>query len=106
MIGTDASMAQASIEKRGFSKIETRAFPRNRINVETQSLEQEPPTFEQVVKQNLGFVDIEGNPSGKLACFAHGYSRFIASGERLICFTSNNAGQITWRQAGWRGVVL
>ncbi len=105
-VGIDATQAREIIVRRGFAPIEVVATPRSRFDEASQSFKQLPLSNIDIVKQNIGFVDLEGEPSGQLTCFARGYSRFVASGDRLICWTKDEDNKITWRQAGWRGAML
>lgn len=105
-LGMDAQDAQEIVERRGFAQIETRATSKRRYDERSQTFIELPLTSIDIVKQNMGFVELKGKPNGQLECFARSYARFIASGDRLICWTKNADNQITWRQAGWRGAML
>lgn len=105
-LGIDAQIAQEIVERRGFAEIETRDTPKRRYDERSQTFIELPLTDIDIVKQNIGFVELKGIPNGQLECFAHSYTRFIASGDRLICWTTNSDNKITWRQAGWLGAML
>lgn len=105
-VGMDVSQARETLNRRGFEQIEIRATPRSRFDQTSQSFIQLPLSETDIVEQNIGFVKLEGQPNGQLSCFARGYTRFIASGDRLICWTEDEDNKITWRQAGWRGAML
>lgn len=104
-VGMDVSQARETLNRRGFEQIEVRATPRSRFDQTSQSFIQLPLSETDIAEQNIG-VKLEGQPNGQLSCFARGYTRFIAAGDRLICWTASEDDKITWRQAGWRGAGL
>ena len=95
-LGMGAQNAQEIVEGRGFAQIETRAVSKRRYNERTQTFIELPLTDINIVKQNIGCVELKGKPNGQLECFARSYAKFIASGDRLICWTKNAANKITW----------
>ena len=105
-VGMDASQAQEIVTRRGFEQAQIMATAQSRFDKASQRFKQLPLSKTDIVKQNIGFVELDGQPDGELTCFARGYVRFIASGDRLICWTVDEDGKIRWRQAGWRGAML
>jgi hypothetical protein len=105
-IGMDVSQAREVLNRRGFKQIKIGATPRSRFDQTSQSFIQLPLSETGIAEQNIGFVKLEGQPNGQLSCFARRYTRFIAAGDRLICWTVSEDDKITWRQAGWRGAGL
>lgn len=105
-IGTKTTQARIAVSRRGFDEVKVRAKPRHRFDHGSQKFVPLPLSNSDIVQQNIGFVALNGQPNGHLTCFARSYTRLVASGDRLICWTMNKDQKITWRQAGWRGAGL
>ena len=105
-IGTKTTHARIAVSRRGFDEVEVHATPRLRFDHRSQKFVPLPLSNSDFVQQNIGFVALNGQPNGHLTCFARSYTRLVASGDRLICWTVNKDQKITWRQAGWRGAGL
>lgn len=104
-VGMDVSQAREILNRRGFEQIETIAAPRFRFDQTSQSFIKLPLSETDIVEQNIN-AKVKGQPNGQLSCFARGYVRFMAGGDRLICWTKDEDNKITWRQAGARGGSL
>lgn len=105
-VGIGAAQAEEIVTRRGFTRIQTFARPQSRFDQVSQSFKRLPLSDIEIAQQNIGFVSLEGAPNGQLRCFARAYTRIIASGHRVICWTIGEDNKITWRQAGWRGAML
>lgn len=105
-IGSSEDLSTTEIEARGFSEISVTQAKQYVFNHNTEKFDSRPATFEETVQSNLGLNPIVGEPEGQLRCFQRKYWRFVASGVRIICWTSDTSGKLTWRQASWRGASL
>lgn len=105
-VGLDATVARSLVERRGFEPAELLRFLQSRYDEATRSFEQLPLTERQFANQNIGVVQLDGDPQGRLVCFERSYALLIASGNRLICWTEDEDNRITWKQAGFRGGML
>ncbi|MFK8032592.1 MAG: hypothetical protein AB8B94_00485 [Hyphomicrobiales bacterium] len=105
-LGMQSTQAREIIKRRGFAQTNIKTTSPSRYDVTSQSYKQLPISLTDTVKQNIGFVELIGEPSGQITCFARGYARLVASGDRLICWTEDEDQKITWRQAGWIGAML
>nr|WP_272210503.1 hypothetical protein [Marinicella sp. W31]MDC2876395.1 hypothetical protein [Marinicella sp. W31] len=105
-VGRQSSTARLDLEKRGFSQRELIGTTDYSYNAAKKRAEERTVGLQELARQNIGFVDLKGEPEGQLSCFSKEYSVFLGSGWRLICWTVNEDNLITWRQAGWVGVGL
>ncbi len=55
---------------------------------------------------SIGFVAARSAALSAPECYAKPYSRLIASGDRLICVSYSEAGEVLWRGVGWFGAGL
>ncbi len=105
-LGMNAKHAQNKVERRGFLQRDIHPSQKYRFDKRSQRFAKVPTSFRDTVQRNIGFVKLKGEPQGQLDCFARSYALFIASGDRLICWTTDDGDKITWPQAGWRGFML
>lgn len=105
-VGMNASAARLELENRDFRKTEIREDIKYQYDDATGRYEKQATGLRGLAQTNIGFVPLEGEPSGNLSCFSKDYSAFLSRGWRVICWTVDENSIITWRQAGWVGVSL
>lgn len=105
-IGLPEEKALPKVEARGFREVSITPATKATFNYETEKFDIEPAPFKTTVERSLGFSKLVGEPRGNLRCFQRRVRRFLATGARIMCWTAEEGGVITWRQAGWWGASL
>jgi len=105
-VGLPENEAIRKVGARGFTESAIRPRTRYEFNRESENFEPHAVTFEETVRFNLGFKGLTGEPRGNLRCFRRNKSGFLTQGERIMCWTADEGGIITWRQADYRGASL
>lgn len=94
-IGQSVAVVEEQLVARGFSKSD-----KPWVHDPADS----PYAVNQTAK--IGFRDVVGDYSGEISCFLKGYSRISASGDRIICFASQDTKTVSWIQASFFGAHL
>ena len=105
-LGLSQAEALRRVEARGFKEVEITPATKSVFIYKTKKFGHQQLPFTDTVQRNLGFTSIVGNPRGNLRCFHRHYTRIVSSGMRIICWTADDGGKVTWRQAGWKGASL
>lgn len=105
-VGLSEDHALHRTKQRGFFQVDIKPARKPVLNSKTEKIEFQSLPFANTVKINLGFTPVVGKPLGNLRCFHRKYHRIVSSGVRVICWTTDEGGKLTWRQASWKGASL